>query len=214
MAEYLSDGSRRHIAGVRPGAVLVVAGDDAATTVGELWPTMSADRHDRGDRAADRAGLRQHPRLRARHLDRDHAAAGPVRVLVRGDFEVAIGATRISGVGVSTWTERRGRCADRVRDRGARRRGGDDWFPMVDGIVDRGARGGARAMRTSSLAAVLAVGSCCCPRRSRGPPRRRPRRTPCRRRCITAAAATPGRGDGRGRARHPSRPSLPVETRP
>ena len=106
MAEYLFDGSRRPVAAVRPGAVLVVAGDDAATTVGELWPTLSADATTAVIERLTAKGLGNTPDF-ALVTWTHHGAAGLVRVLVRGDFEVTVGGgIRISGVGVSTWTER------------------------------------------------------------------------------------------------------------
>ena len=151
MAEYLIDASRRRIAGVRPGAVLVVAGDDAATIVGELWPALSADATTAVIERLTARGLGNTPDF-ALVTWTHEAAAGLVRVLVRGDFEVTAGGSRISGVGVSTWTERVLDVPTEFAVESLGAEAGDDWLPIVDGIVTTG-RVAVPARATSPVAA-------------------------------------------------------------
>ena len=137
MAEYLFDGSRGRVAGVRPGAVLVVAGADAATTVGELWPTLSADATTAVIERLTARGLGNTPDF-ALVTWTHQATAGLVRVLVRGEFEVTVGGTRISGVGVSTWTERVLDVPAEFAVDAIGVEAGDGWLPIIDGIVNAG----------------------------------------------------------------------------
>ena len=155
MAEYLIDASRRRIAGVRPGAVLVVAGDDAATIVGELWPALSADATTAVIERLTARGLGNTPDF-ALVTWTHEAAAGLVRVLVRGDFEVTAGGSRISGVGVSTWTERVLDVPTEFAVESLGAEAGDDWLPIVDGIVTTG-RVAVPARATSPVAVVPVV---------------------------------------------------------
>ncbi|GAA1753422.1 FHA domain-containing protein [Agromyces humatus] len=159
MAEYLSDGSRRRVAGVRPGAVLVVDGDHAAAIVGELWPTLSPDSTTAVIERLTAGGLSSTPDF-ALVTWTEHTAAGAVRVLVRGDFEVTAGSARISGVDVSTWTER---LLDEAAEfeiaalgAGAGAGAVDEWNPIVDGVVPAG-RVAVPARPTSSARADAAV---------------------------------------------------------
>ncbi|GAA1814022.1 FHA domain-containing protein [Agromyces neolithicus] len=162
MAEYLSDASGRRVAGVRPGVVLVVGGDDAATTVGELWPALSADATTAVVERLTARGLGNTPDFALITWPERAVAGGLVRVLVRGDFEVAVGGTRISGVGVSTWTER---VLDVPAEFEVEALGADaaaDWFPIVDGVVTA-ARLAVPARAASSAAAVPAAAAAAVP---------------------------------------------------
>ena len=176
MAEYLSDGSRQNVAGVRPGAVLVVAGDDAATTVGELWPTMSADSTTAVIERLTARGLGNTPDFALVTWTRTPPAR--CACWCGATSRSRIGATRISGVDVSTWTER---LVDAPTEFEIAALGADvaaEWFPMVDGVVAAG-RVAVPARSTSLRSGRFAPWNRRRPRRARARPRR-PRRTPCR----------------------------------
>ncbi|MCD2442502.1 FHA domain-containing protein [Agromyces sp. SYSU K20354] len=154
MADYLSDGSGRRVAGVRPGVVLVVAGDDAAATVGELWPALSPDSTTAVIERLTARGLGSTPDFALVTWTRP-TAAGTVRVLVRGGFEVTAGSTRISGVDVSTWTERLLEAPAEVEIAALGAEAGEAWFPIVDGVVPAG-RVAVPARSTSAAPVVPA----------------------------------------------------------
>ena len=155
MAEYLSDGITATDRGRAAGAP---CWSSRATTrrrrSASCGPTLSADADHRGHRAAHRAGLGNTPDF-ALVTWTHHATAGLVRVLVRGDFEVTVGGTRISGVGVSTWTERVLDVPAEFAVEALGAEAGDDWLPIVDGIVTA-ARVAVPARATSSVAVVPA----------------------------------------------------------
>ena len=93
-------------------------------------------------------------------------AAGPARVLVRGDIEVASAARESRGStcrpGPSAWSTRRPSSRSRRSVPMPRR----DWFPIVDGVVAAG-RVAVPASSTSSAPVVAAVGGSPLPMRVR-----------------------------------------------
>lgn len=102
MATYLPDTDRRWVAAVRGGVVLVVPSVEAER-VAALWPRLVDDDpmpHVLDALTAD--GLAATPPFALVVSD----PAGSARVVVRGGVVVHVGATVVSGAGVSTWAER------------------------------------------------------------------------------------------------------------
>lgn len=139
MAEYRFDGSLTRIAGVRPGAVLVVAADDAVSTVGELWPTLSADSTTAVLERLTARGLGATPDFAlVTWSGRAGSEVDSVRVIVRGAFEVAIGDVRVSGVDVSTWAERLLEAPAQFEIDAIGADAAADWLPLLEGVVAAG----------------------------------------------------------------------------
>lgn len=102
MATYLPDTDRRWVAAVRGGVVLVVPSVEAER-LAALWPRLVDD--DPMPQVLDALtadGLAATPPFAL--VVRD--PAGSARVVVRGGVVVHVGATVVSGTGVSTWAER------------------------------------------------------------------------------------------------------------